>query len=240
MVEELNIKVGGLSFKVIDHSLPFHPPFWDQVNTGRWEPYTFASFKKFLRRDRSYVDIGCWIGPTVLYGSQIAKYCYAVEPDPRAFIMLKENIALNNFQNISTSELAIADRNGELKIGTFGIFGNSCTSFISGTSAITVPCLTLEEFFVKNKITNCNFIKIDTEGGEFLILPSAKNFLKSFKPTIQMGLHSQLFANKEIYFNTIVDSFSDIYPYFYLLSGEKKEWDFLPRLKGWDDMVVGL
>lgn len=236
MEEVLNIKIGGLSYKVANHWLAF----WQGLNAGTWEPYTFATFKKFLREDKSYVDIGSWIGPTVLYGCQLARHCYAIEPDPKSFIILKENLSLNNFSNISTYELAIADRNGELKIGVFGVFGDSCTSFISGSLAIAVPCLTLEEFFTRNNITDCNFIKIDTEGGEFLILPSAKDFLKSFKPTIQIGLHSPHFANKELYFNTIIDSLSGIYPNFYLTNGTKKEWSFLPQLNWWNDIVVGV
>ena len=240
-MEILDIQACGLSFKVVNHSLPsFHPPFWGEVNAGRWEPYTFLTFKKFLRTDRSYVDIGSWIGPTVLYGSQLSRHCYAIEPDPQAFSMLNENIQLNNFQNVSTYELAITDQNGEANLGTFGMYGDSRTSFLSGTSAIVVTCFTLEEFFVREKITDCNFIKIDTEGGEIKILPNSKDFLRELKPIIQIGLHSAYFSDRDFYFNTITDSLSEIYPCFYLINGEKKDWGFLPLLRGWDDMICHL
>lgn len=239
-METLGISVGGLSFRVVNHPLPsFHPSFWGEVNAGRWEPHTFETFKKFLKPNRSYVDIGSWIGPTVLYGCQLAKHCYAVEPDPQAFFMLKDNIELNKFSNISTSEIAITDHNGEVKIGTFGMYGDSCTSFLSGTSVITVPCLTLEEFFVREKITDCNFIKIDTEGSEVKILASSKDFLQEIKPIIQVGLHSPHFLDKELYFSTLIDSLSATYTNFYLLNGEKKEWSFLSKLNWWNDIIVG-
>ena len=39
--------------------------------------------------------MGAWIGPTVLYGCQNAKFCYAIEPDPVAFRQLKNNVDLN-------------------------------------------------------------------------------------------------------------------------------------------------
>jgi len=59
--------------------------FWNQVETNLWEPDTFKIFDKFIDKEHSYIDIGAWIGPTVLYGCQISKHCYAIEPDPIAF-----------------------------------------------------------------------------------------------------------------------------------------------------------
>lgn len=233
-VKVFDIKILGLTYKAVNR----WTEFWLGLNAGTWEPFTFKIFLKHLKKDRSYVDIGCWIGPTVLFGCQLAKHCYAVEPDPKAFIMLNENLALNNFQNVSAYEMAIADHNGKLKIGVFGTFGDSCTSFISGSGAIPVPCLTMEEFFIRNNIDDCNFIKIDTEGAEFLILPPAMNFLKSFKPTVQIALHSPHFSNKEQYFSALAGALSGTYPHFYLTNGTKREWDTLPQLTSWNDIVV--
>lgn len=241
----MEISIGGLKFNVTPHHEFL---FWEWVNSGRWEGYTFKTFKQFLRKDKSYIDVGCWIGPTVFYGCQLARHCYAIEPDPVAFGIFKENLGLNNFSNISAYHVAIADGTGVLNVGRgpktgvgesgFGEFGNSCTTWVSAVSAISVPCLTLEDFFTANNIVDCNFIKIDTEGAEVLILPKARDFLKSFKPTIQIGFHSQLFENKGLYFNTIEEALSPTYPNFYLITGEKKEWSFLPELTGWDDIVV--
>ena len=47
--------------------------FWRRVGSGLWEPQTFEVFERFLRPDRSYVDIGAWIGPTVLYGAMLSR-----------------------------------------------------------------------------------------------------------------------------------------------------------------------
>ena len=68
--------------------------FWAQLQVGVWEPETFKIFDIFLDKNHSYIDLGAWIGPTVLYGCQNAKFCYAVEPDPVAFKNLKNNIDL--------------------------------------------------------------------------------------------------------------------------------------------------
>lgn len=44
--------------------------FWKNKS---WERNTQKIFDKFLDSNHSYIDIGAWIGPTVLYGAQIAK-----------------------------------------------------------------------------------------------------------------------------------------------------------------------
>ena len=62
--------------------------FWKNKS---WERNTHKIFDKFLDSNHSYIDIGAWIGPTVLYGAQIAKKVYAIEPDPIAFKELEKN-----------------------------------------------------------------------------------------------------------------------------------------------------
>lgn len=45
---------------------PYHSKFWRKATAGGWEPETFAVLDQHLSPDRDYVDIGAWIGPTVL------------------------------------------------------------------------------------------------------------------------------------------------------------------------------
>ena len=66
--------------------------FWAQLQLNLWESNTFKIFDTFLDSNHSYIDLGAWIGPTVLYGCQKAKFCYAIEPDPVAFKQLKNNV----------------------------------------------------------------------------------------------------------------------------------------------------
>src|SRR5580692_4173846 len=89
---EMQIQAHGKQFEV---SPANHLSFWDEVSSGTWESSTFAIFDRFLDRQHSYIDIGAWIGPTVLYGCQLAKTAYALEPDPLAYVELAQNIAVN-------------------------------------------------------------------------------------------------------------------------------------------------
>lgn len=93
---------------------------WLDYKKGNYEPKTFKIFDKFLDEDHSYIDIGAYIGPTVLYACQLAKHCFAIEPDPIACKELKNNIALNAHlkSKITVSELAISNRSGTTKFFT--------------------------------------------------------------------------------------------------------------------------
>lgn len=47
--------------------------------------------RKYCNKENTYIDIGAWIGPTVLYGACVSKHVYAIEPDPAAVSQLKKN-----------------------------------------------------------------------------------------------------------------------------------------------------
>ena len=142
--------------------------FWENVKNGKWEPDTFKVFDKFLDKKHSFIDMGAWIGPTTLYGAHSAKHCYSIEPDPVAFGNLKKNVSLNPTlaEKINIFDCCITDKTGPVKFGNPEELGNSGSSMLIADSkrSISVSGITLEEFIEKNKIDDCNFIKIDIEG----------------------------------------------------------------------------
>jgi hypothetical protein len=84
----------SVSFDV-ERNVEYNPNFWEMVSSNIWEPYTFDILEKFLSKQHSYLDIGAWVGPTTLFGAQLAKKCYAFEPDPVAYSALIRNLDLN-------------------------------------------------------------------------------------------------------------------------------------------------
>ncbi len=190
----------------------------------RWEIATFAAFDEFIDKSHSYVDIGGWIGPTVLYGAQLAKECFAAEPDPVAFEILNKNVELNDAirKKVRLFNGCISDLSGVEHLGTQSTFGDSMSSllFSGNKGSLEVPALTLEDYFTKFNIRECNFIKIDVEGGEIKILPQAKEFLRSFRPTLLLALHSNLFQNKDEFAEEIIEALK-IYKNLYTVYGVK-------------------
>jgi len=211
----------------------FFKSFWHKVKSNKWEPDTFAVFNKFLDTKHSYIDIGAWIGPTVLYGCQIAKHCYAIEPDPVALKSLKENIKLNKQleKKITVFNCCIGNSCGQVKLSSRFGFGDSTSSLLSAKSkkTISVHSITLEEFLKLNKIVDCNFIKMDIEGGELIVLPNIKEYLKKYKPTLFISLHPFRFENLKGDSEKIVNVLK-IYKYIFDSAGNRLDLDKLYSL----------
>lgn len=204
-------------------------PFWRDVNSEKWEPQAFKIIDKFLDADHSVIDVGAWIGPITLYSAFKAKKCYSIEPDRVAFKELKKNLRLNKQLNkkIDLSQFCISDKNGELKFGSKSKFGDSMSSVLFGNfkKSITVIGTTLLKFIQDKKIDDCNFIKIDIEGGEVLVLPSIKDFLINKKPTLYLSLHPSIIQGLDCW-GPVIDSLS-FYEYVYDIYGQPLDFEGL-------------
>jgi FkbM family methyltransferase len=184
------IKVRNREFEVSAGRYDF---FWQGVATGAWESDTYAIFDRFLDRDHSYIDIGSWIGPTLLYGCQIAKAAHGLEPDPIAFPELERNIELNRPMsgNIRLYRACIAPTTGQVAFGSRGQGGDSTSSLLFGRkkTSWSVRAWSFDDFVSQNGIDDCNFIKMDVEGGEYRIMPAMAGYLRAHRPTLHLSLH---------------------------------------------------
>jgi FkbM family methyltransferase len=170
-----------------------HSAFWEEVSRGRWESDTFAIFDRFLDGEHSYIDIGAWIGPTLLFGSQIARMAYGLEPDPIAYAELEQNVSLNQpiSCNVRIVNACIAPQSGEIALGSRGQGGDSTSSLLFARKKThwTVKAWTFADFIQQNNVSDCNFIKVDIEGGEYQILPTMTEYLRRNRPTLHLSLH---------------------------------------------------
>ena len=84
----------------------------------------------------------------------------------------------------------------------------SSTVFEKSTKSWYVPAITLQQLIFEHSINDCNFIKIDIEGGEFNALPSMVDFLKNNKPTLYLSLHPHLIIDPRKSMEKIYDVIS--------------------------------
>ena len=175
--------------------------FWNRVARNAYEPHIFEVFDRFLDKEHSFIDIGSWIGPMVLYGCQRARKCYAVEPDPVAFAILTSNVALNPElqERIVLFNGAIWNQTGTMRFGTSSTFGDSMSSghFTDSFNTLAVPSMTFEDFVARHRIADLGFIKMDIEAGETVVLPTMKEFIAERAPTMFISLHPLWFPDLE-------------------------------------------
>lgn len=175
------------AFDVVDDPQTASWRFWQDHFCGDWEMGTLTELGSLLKEDRDYLDIGAWVGPTVLWGAPLARRCVAVEPDPIALKVLRENVD-RNCSNVTIIPAAVSDRAGTAELETGGDWGDSMSSLQrrTGASCVTVPTVTLESVLVD---LDPAVVKIDIEGGEGLLLSPNEDLLHDIDCPIILGIH---------------------------------------------------
>lgn len=188
--------VGHYSVRVNDVHLrcdPFHFRFWRHVNRGTWENNSFAVLDHYLHPDAVYLDIGAWIGPTVLYAAHRCQTVYCIEPDYTAYRYLLFNLDLNKLHNVRPFNLALSNEAGIREMtAPNGNLGESYTSLVRrrpGDTTVQVYCLGWSEWHQTVGSPNIDLIKIDIEGGEFTLIPAMRDYLETCKPPVYLSLH---------------------------------------------------
>lgn len=130
-------------------------------------------YKLKNKNPKVIIDIGANIGDSSIYFAKKfpkAKI-YAIEPNREVFNILNQNIELNGFKNIFTSNVAINNSNGFVDFYISNQSGMS--GLLSGknfSKKTKVKSINLKKFLKDNKIHKCDAIKIDCEGSEYKIL----------------------------------------------------------------------
>lgn len=146
---------------------------------GMHERFETSLFKKFVKKGGTVLDIGADIGYyTLLTGKLVGENgkVFAFEPDPSDFNLLKKNIAVNGYKNITPVNKAVSNRSGKAQFSlTISSIGNVYTDIEE--KLITVDTITLDEFF-KDYSGKIDLIKMDIEGAEGKALQGMFNLLK--------------------------------------------------------------
>lgn len=208
------IHVDRISFKVKCARIVSHN-FWNQYETEEWDPTFIKIYNRLLDKNHSYIDVGSWIGPTVLYGANLSKHCYAIEPDPVAFLELSENLELNPHiqDKVTLSNYCISNSIGTTRLFVPGGKEYSGTSVSSTLQSVgnqywDVQTTTLQEIVKAFAITDCNFIKIDIEGAEFDLLSGISDYLEKQKPVLLVEFHPMLVEEPNKKLNSILEILS--------------------------------
>lgn len=159
------------------------------------EPESTKIFIKEVSEGMKVVDIGANIGYYALMESRIVGdqgKVYAIEPEPRNYQLLKNNVELNNYSNrVELFNIAIGNRTGK---ELFEISDKYNTHRIaksrSSDKHIEVPITTLDEF-LKDK--SADFVRMDVEGYEyFIVLGMEKTLEKKHPLKLFIEMHPRL------------------------------------------------
>lgn len=157
--------------------------FWPMWADGRWEDDTHQIIAEHAAGTARYVDIGAWVGPTVLWAAEAgAELIDAYEPDPIACGVLRANVALNRLP--VTVHGAAVTVDGDPVGFSSPDWGESTSGIGRGDSTITVRAERLSA-----AVEGATFVKIDTEGAEASYLSEAAGVLHGLGCPVLLSLH---------------------------------------------------
>lgn len=148
-----------------------------------------------LTTNSVFYDVGANVGFFTLLTSNISKNgrVIAFEPFPSNLFYLKEHLSMNNVKNVEIIESALSDSSGTTNFFIHGEGHGNITGDIYEfkEKPIKVPKNTIDELVAKNEIPPPDFVKIDVDGGELLVLKGANNTIGEYKPTLFIETHTE-------------------------------------------------
>lgn len=187
----IDITREGRSFAVLDDPQTRSWNYWEQqYASGVWEPEVLATIGELLAQGGDYLDIGAWVGPTVLWAAGYADHVTAVEPDPIAAGVLLANVGMN-VNNVTLWPAAVTNgidghvtlRNRSEVSAEDANWGNSASTIIDAqlflrhvdetldhVDEVDVPAVDLADV-IGVCGDDLRLVKIDIEGGEADLIP---------------------------------------------------------------------
>jgi FkbM family methyltransferase len=161
---------------------------------GTWEPEIVKAVTEVVHEGAVAIDIGAHLGYYALILSRIVGtngQVIAFEPIPSNFRVLSDNIELNSCKNVRAVNMAVSDHSGQIQ-GILPTESDLPSSFSmlsnEGEKTVTLNSISLDQYF-KGSDRPINFILIDTEGAEGMVLDGARTTIETYHPILLVEVH---------------------------------------------------
>jgi FkbM family methyltransferase len=164
---------------------------------GLWEPAITDYISSGLSRGDTFVDIGANIGYySLLAASRVGPrgHVYAIEASPMIFARLKQNLALNSFDNITATNVAVTGRRSRVSVYRHDGNNSGNTTIMESERSThhrleaVVEGLPLNDIIPWEVVEAARFVKIDIEGAEWTVVQNIKDSLHSLSDRTEIIL----------------------------------------------------
>lgn len=137
---------------------------------GLDELILFSFYLANRTRYQKTLDLGANLGLHSILMSKLGFEVQAYEPEKAHFSILKENIALNQCQNVTLHNKAVSNRSGTAEF--VRVLGNTTSSHIAGSKSAygQLETYPVEIVDIRSILDGIDLIKMDVEGHEKTIL----------------------------------------------------------------------
>ena len=191
-MSEIKIHLEGFSSFTVVPTNGAEADFWQSLASGSWEPDTVAAIRSLIYPGRVFWDVGAWIGPTALLALARGATVVAFEPDPVALRSLAKNMAANPDLRgrLTVVPAALAQADGKQALRTQTELGDSMSSLTGrGPEGPAVKTLSFVGALPIYGLPRESVVKIDIEGGEFLLGRETWLALKEKDTTLILSTH---------------------------------------------------
>jgi FkbM family methyltransferase len=173
-------------------------------------------FSKSSKQPNVILDIGANVGQFCLRAAALMHgrlQIHAFEPNPHALKFLERNLSYNrNLKDkIFVHSIALGNVNG-MKPFSFSETNSGGGSVDTGSSGIIVQIRKLDEWVKEQNVNHIDFVKIDVEGFEPMVLLGAAETIKLYKPDMYIEITDDWFKRWG-YSSTWVDEYLKSFGY---------------------------
>lgn len=150
---------------------------------GEFSPGEVEMFDALIQPGHVVIDAGANIGAHTVWFARRARFVFAFEPQRILFQVLCANIAMNEFMNVQTYQMALGEAPGEVRVPVLDVtvennFGGLCAK--GHDEGEPVGLMALDQM----SLPRLDFIKIDVEGMELDVLKGAVNQIERHRPVL--------------------------------------------------------
>lgn len=161
------------------------------ITEGDWFEDEMEFWHHHLKPGMTVIDVGANVGVYTFSAAQqvgSGGKVIAVEPFSGCVKCLQETCRINQFDWVKVYGAAASDRPGNLYLSIHS--ASELNEILSAEEAShrdnveEVPCITLDDLSMQEKLDQVDFLKIDAEGHELNVLQGSEKLLNEYSPCI--------------------------------------------------------
>src|SRR5688572_24560613 len=157
-------------------------------------------WREFTTKGRTFIDIGAHVGTWTLNLAPYFERVFAFEPDRRSHATLRKNLERNGITNVEIIPAAVSNKTGTARMYFYASPSSNtmmdpgrCLRADPYESFAPVPTVSLDEFVAERGITDLDFLKVDAEAAEMLILEGGQKTLSEQRPDFFIEMHGHFY-----------------------------------------------
>ncbi len=158
---------------------------------GTWETDVVDVLREVVREGFVAYDVGAHIGYYALILSKLvgpSGRVVSFEPVSSSYSFLAENIRMNHLTQVEAHNMAVTDRSGRLRFNIPSDVPFPVGASFQEAGGVEVEATSIDEF-MREREKRLNFLKVDAEGAEDLVLKGACSAIHANHPIIIVEIH---------------------------------------------------